>query len=216
MTVDHHARVTQQQAAPPPFGGVGAPMAPTSAPPSPGPPPAWPAPPAARRRPPIVASLALIVAIAALVAVIIDITRSQDTTPPPPAAAAPAAPTYTTEQINAAKQQTCTAAERSIAGVRVATNRPGLASPDDPLGWANTANARVALLAAAVHLPQQVDAATPQDVKNAVNSLTLSAGDAVSAALTDGKYAPVPAGEYEKAIEAFNAASKEVQGLCQA
>lgn len=207
MTVDHHYRLTQQAPTAPPVN--------PSAPPPPGPPPgaSWPAPPAARRRPQIVPWLALIVAVAALVAVIIDIARgSQEPTPPP--AAAPATPTYTTEQIDAAKQQTCTAAERSIAGVRVATNRPGLVGPDDALGWANTANARVALLSAAV-LPPQVDPATPENVKEAVDRLAISAGEAVSSALTEGKYAPVPADAYGKAIDAFNVTSREVQQLCQ-
>lgn len=210
MTVDHHYRLTQQA----PQGIASPPQGIGSAPPPPGPPPgpSWTAPPTARRRPQIVPWLALIVAVAALVAVIIDIARgSQEPAPP---AAAPATPAYTTEQIDAAKQQTCTAAERSIAGVRVATNRPGLVGPDDALGWANTANARVALLSAAV-LPPQVNPATPENVKEAVDRLAISAGDAVSSALTEGKYSPVPADAYDKAIDAFNATSREVQQLCR-
>lgn len=208
MTVDHHYRLTQQAPTAPP-GHTSAPL-----PPGPPPGPSWPAPPAARRRPQIVPWLALVVAVAALVAVIIDIARGGSSQEPAPPAAAPATPTYTTEQIDAAKQQTCTAAERSIAGVRVATNRPGLVGPDDALGWANTANARVALLSAAV-LPPQVDPATPENVKEAVDRLAISAGDAVSSALTEGKYAPVPADAYGKAIDAFNVTSREVQQLCQ-
>lgn len=214
MTVDHHARVTQQQAAPPPFG---APVNPTPAPP-PGPPPgpAWPAPPAARRRPPIVASLALIVAIAALVAAVISMTRGQDAAPPPPAAATPAAPTYTTEQINAAKQQTCTAAERSIAGVRVATNRPGPNRPDDLQGQLNTALARTAILHAATYLPTQIKPETPADLRVAAYKLASSAGDAISAALTEGRLSSVPDNAYRNAIDNFNGVSKEIEQLCQA
>lgn len=207
MSIDHH-HIQVRQAAPPP---------PPLQPPDPMSLHGYSGPPSIRkpvRLPPILSSLALIIAVAALIVVITDSVRGgQDAAPPP--AAAPTAPTYTAEQINAAKQQTCTAAERSIAGVRVATNRPGLTAPDDPLGWANTANARVALLTAAVYLPRQVDPATPQTVKEAVDHLTLSAGDAVSAALTDGKYAPVPDDAYSKAIDGFNLQSKEVQRLCQ-
>lgn len=177
----------------------------------------WAGPVTTRRRPPsIFSALALIAAVIALVIAVITMVRPQ--TPPqaaPAAPSAPAAPTYTADQIAAAKTQTCTAAERAIAGVRVATNRPDLTAPDDPLGWANTANARVALLAAAVHLPLQIEAATPQALKDVTARLSSSAGDAVSAGLTDGKYSGVPANAYSNAIDAFNAASTEVEQLCR-
>lgn len=209
MTVDHHYRLTQQAPTAPP-GHTSAPL-----PPGPPPGPSWPAPPAARRRPQIVPWLALVVAVAALVAVIIDIARGGSSQEPAPPAAAPATPTYTTEQIDAAKQQTCTAAERSIAGVRVATNRPGPAGPADLQGQLNSATARIALLNAATYLPTQIAEATPAEIKDAANRLAASAGDAISAALTEGKSAAAPDGTYAKAGDVFNTTSDEVQRLCQ-
>lgn len=212
MTVDHHYRLTQQAPTAPPVN--------PSAPPPPGPPPgaSWPAPPAARRRPQIVPWLALIVAVAALVAVIIDIAiaRSGSQEPAPPAAA-PATPTYTTEQIDAAKQQTCTAAERSIAGVRVATNRPGPNGPEDLQGQLNTALARTAILHAATYLPTQIRPETPTDLRQAAEKVANYAGDAISAALTEGQLSSrVPDNAYRNAVANFNSASKEVEKLCQA
>lgn len=164
---------------------------------------------------PILSSLALIIAIAALVVVITDSIRSSQDAAAPQPGAAPAAPTYTAEQINAAKQQTCTAAERSIAGVRIATNRPGPKGADDLQGQLNTALARIALLNAATYLPTQIAEATPADIKDAANRLAGSAGDAISAAVTEGKSAAAPDGSYAKAGDAFNATSTEVQRLCQ-
>lgn len=209
MSVDHHYQVQQAPTAPPP--------PPPLQPPRPVTLQNYAGAPSVRkpvRLPPILSSLALIIAIAALVVAIIDSIRgSQDAATPP--AAAPAAPTYSAEQISAAKQQTCTAAERSIVGVRIATNRPGPNGSEDLQGQLNSATARLALLNAATYLPTQIAEATPVDIKDAANRLAGSAGDAVSAALTEGKSAAAPDGAYAKAGDLFNSTSTEVQRLCQ-
>lgn len=177
----------------------------------------WAGPVATRRRPPsIFSALALIVAVIALVIAVITMVRPQ--TPPqaaPAAPSAPAAPTYTADQISAAKTQTCTAAERAIAGVRVATNRPAPNGLDDTQGQLNTALARIAMLNAATYLPTQIKQEAPSDLKDTVNRLASSAGDAVSAALTEGRLSTVSPDAYSKAIDAFNAASTEVEQLCR-
>ncbi len=206
MSIDHHYQVQQAPTAPPP---------PPLQPPQPVTLQNYAGAPRVRRPvrvPSILSSLALIIAITALIVVIIDSTRgSQDPVPQP--AAAPAAPTYTTEQINAAKQQTCTAAERSIAGVRSASQRPGPAGADDSAGWANAANARVALVAMAANLPAETGPATPPDISDAVKRMSSIASQA---ALISVSGLDAEANQFTQVIGQLNVAAKEVEQLCQA
>ncbi len=168
-----------------------------------------------RRQPSILSALALIVALIALIVAVVTMVKPGPSQTVPAAPSAPAAPTYTDAQIAAAKTQTCTAAQRSIAGVRVATNRPGPIGPEDIQGQINAATARIALLNAATNLPAQVTEPTPAELKKSAMDLAAAARDAVSAALTEGTSSAAPDGTYDKAGDAFNVASKEVEQLCR-
>jgi hypothetical protein len=127
----------------------------------------------------------------------------------PPPAAAPVPPAYTPEQVGAAKAKACTTEDRLITGVLIADARSGPKALDDALGWANAANGRLAMLAAATYLPTQVDAATPQDLKDALGILSSSAGTALAISIKEEK-----TDDYAKAITTFNVASDEVKRLC--
>lgn len=147
------------------------------------------------------------IAVAALI-----VALSRPSTPP---AQNGAAPTYSPTQIAAAKDKACTAANRSAEGLRVATHRPGPTAGDDALGWANNANARVALLTAATYLPRQVDPATPEDIRDSIGVLSSAAGDALSVAVSDGQVVG-GAETFGKAIDTMNVASKEIARYCNA
>jgi hypothetical protein len=71
------------------------------------------------------------------------------------------------------------------------------------------ANDRVADGAAAFLLPRQVDPATPQDVKDAVNDLAAPAGDALALSL-----AGTNEDRYEADVKAMNNAAVEIERLC--
>lgn len=146
----------------------------------------------------------------AVAALIVALSR-----PSSPPAQNAGAPTYSPSEIAAAKTKACTAADRSAAGLRVATHRPGPTASDDALGWANNANARVALLTAATYLPRQVDPATPDDIRDSIGVLSTAASDALSVAVSDGQVAG-GAETYDKAIDTMNVASKEITRYCNA
>jgi hypothetical protein len=121
------------------------------------------------------------------------------------------APAYTSEQVTAAKMKTCKAAKLAIGGLRETTSTALRApsGPDDVLGWANVANARLADVAAALWLPTQVDAAAPQDLKTAVNELATPAGDALALSL-----AGTNQDRYESDVKAMNAAAVKIEKVC--
>jgi hypothetical protein len=137
---------------------------------------------------------------------------SRPTAPPQPGAV-PAA-TYTADQIATAKTKTCAAAKRSISGMAANTNRANPTGPGDALGWANFANARIAYLSAALWLPGQVDPATPQDLKDAVNGFAATAADGASRSISeDNTHENVEQSRND--LDTLNVASKEIQRLCE-
>lgn len=154
----------------------------------------------------VVACLGTALAAAAL---IVTLTRPAPATAPPPAAA-PAPPTYSADQIATAKTTTCSAAKRAIDGLRINTNRRAPVADDDALGWANVANARLSRLAAAALLPQRIDPATPDDIKNAAKKLSAAAGETLEFSLSETNQ-----DDYQKSGDALNAAASQLEGLCE-
>lgn len=123
------------------------------------------------------AALAVVLAAAALLVALL-----RPGPAPAPATArptTPAAPTFTNDQVTAAKEKACNAAITINDRLLVETNGPRATGPDDALGLARRASALNALLTAAVWLPAQVDPATPSDVKAAIAAYAGAAGDAL-------------------------------------
>jgi hypothetical protein len=146
-------------------------------------------------------------------ALIVAISRATAPSAPPQPGAVPAA-THTTDQIAAAKAKTCAAAKLSISGLAANTNRANPTGPGDALGWANFANARIAYLSAALWLPKQVDPATPEDLKDAVNAFAATAADGASLSISEDK-THENIEQSKNDLDTLNVASKEIQRLCQ-
>jgi hypothetical protein len=125
-----------------------------------------------------------------------------------------AAPTYTDDQIAAAKTKACAAEKLSNEGLAANTNRSNPATPDDALGWANFANGRTAYLLAALWLPKQVDPATPQDLKDAVNTFATTAGDSVALSISEDK-TKSNVEQFDRNLDTLNVARMEIERLCK-
>lgn len=135
----------------------------------------------------------------------------------PTAASAPlpvATPTYTADQIAAAKTKACTAAKLSSSGLAANTNRSNPITPDDALGWANFANGRTAYLLAALWLPQQADPATPQELKDAVSTFATTAGDSVALSISENK-TKSNIERFDKNLDTLNVTRMEIERLCK-
>lgn len=122
------------------------------------------------------AALAVVLAAAAL---IVALLRPGPT--PAPATArptTPAAPTFTNDQVTAAKEKACNAAKTINDRLLVETNWPTPTQPGDALDQAQRALLGKDYLAAAIWLPTQVDPAAPNDLRAAVTAYATAAGDA--------------------------------------
>lgn len=131
--------------------------------------------------------------------------------PSTPTSAEPAAASFSVAQTAAAKDKACVAGQRVSAGIDASSARPAPGSPEDALGWANTANSRAVLLTAAVYLPTQVDPAVPQDIKDAAASLSTAAGEILTVNITEST---ANRDAYSKAMLTLTVASKELGRLC--
>lgn len=128
--------------------------------------------------------LAVVLAAAALVVALL---RPGGSTPAPAAArpTPPAAPTYTNEQVAAAKEKACKAAKTINDRLLIETNWPDPAHPGDALDQAQRAVLGADYLAAALWLPTQVDPATPGDLRAAIAAFAAGAGNAQASADVD-------------------------------
>lgn len=153
-------------------------------------------------------ALAALGAVLGAAALVVAFNRPTAASPPLPVAA----PTYTDDQIAAAKSKACAAEKLSNAGLAANTNRSNPATPDDALGWANFANGRTAYLLAALWLPKQVDPATPQDLKDAVNTFATTAGDSVALSISEDKSNDE---QFSKNLDTLNVARMEIERLCK-
>lgn len=143
----------------------------------------------------------------AVAALIVALSRPSN----PTTAAAPAPENFSASQIASAKEKACVAGQRVSDGINTSAARPAPVSADDALGWANTANSRSVLLTAAVYLPTQVDAAAPQDIRDAAAALSSAAGEILTVNITESS---ANREAYGKAMTTLTAASKELGRLC--
>lgn len=142
----------------------------------------------------------------AVAALVVALTAHSGT--PSAAHAAPAAPT--SGEVAAAKAKACQAVSISDKALRMNTNRPGATSPDDSLGWANTAIARTSLVTVATYLPTQIDPATPQDIADAARAFASAASeDAISSQAEYSEDSSV-----DKALTTLQVAAKEAARVC--
>jgi hypothetical protein len=142
----------------------------------------------------------------AIVALAIALTAKSET--PAPVAAAPAAPT--TGEVAAAKNKACQAASRADKVLQINTNGQGPNSPDDSLGWANTAIARISVVSVATWLPTQIDPATPKDIAAAVRAFASAASEYVMR----GEAEQMGDASLERAFTTLEVASKEAARIC--
>jgi hypothetical protein len=112
------------------------------------------------------------------------------TPPPPPPQAHPSTPTYTEQQIADAKAKACGAFQLVLKGVRLQTGagRPSPASSDDvALTEAQSANARLSVVAGSWYLRDHLDPATPTDIASAIQHWADSMSDLGENYLAGGK-----------------------------
>lgn len=155
----------------------------------------------------IITWLAILITLAlSVVALSVSLTNTSHA----PTQITPSAPAYSNAEIAAAKSKACAAATRSVIGMRINTNRPGPTSPEDALGWANSANGRIAALTAATYVPNQLDPATPTEVRETAQAFASAAFDfaALGVEESDGV-------AYEKARVTVSVAAKEVERVCK-
>jgi hypothetical protein len=153
-------------------------------------------------------ALTTTVAIAALAIALTAKSETPTHTGAASAAAAPAAPT--TGEVAVAKDKACQAASRADKDLRINTNRPVPTSPDDSLGWANTAIARTSLVLVATWLPTQIDPATPKDIAAPVRAFASAASEYVMLSETE----QMGDASLEKAFATLEVASKEAARIC--
>lgn len=130
------------------------------------------------------AGLAVVLAAAAL---ILALFRPTPATPNETALSpVSATPTFTVEQMAAAKAKACEAAKMVNDRLLVETNWPRPTGPDDSLGWAHRASALNTYLSAVVWLPTQLDPATPQNIRLSVTAFSGATGVAFATGLEPG------------------------------
>jgi hypothetical protein len=92
----------------------------------------------------------------------------------PPAPAHPAAPTYSEQQISDAKTRACAALDvvQKGVGMHAGTGPAAELSGDPALAEAQSANARLAIIAGGWYLRDHLDAATPQPLADAIRHVS--------------------------------------------
>ena len=143
---------------------------------------------------------------AALVVVIARPTPAPPAVPPP--VVAPAVPTFSAEEIAAAKAKTCREVKRAIDGLRATFLVAAPGSPDDARGQSAIASARIARLNAATRLPAAVDPATPGDLRDVVMSFASAAGDSLLSSLDRNR------DQFLQDTAIMNSKLSEMKGLC--
>lgn len=122
----------------------------------------------------------------------------------------PAAPSYTEQQVSAAKAKACTAFELVDKGTTLQTSS---AQGDDPaIVDAHAANARLSLVAGAWYLRDQLDPATPAalatEIRNSTDLMMEMAVNALAGAKsTDPSYTAL--------LDDANAAFDRIEELCK-
>ncbi|AYE99568.1 hypothetical protein C0J29_31905 (plasmid) [Mycobacterium paragordonae] len=136
-------------------------------------------PPPRRRTGALTLTLAALAVVLAAAALLVALLRPGPA--PAPATArptTPAAPTFTNDQVTAAKEKACNAAKTIHERLLTETNWPPPTGPDDALGWSRRSLVASDYLAASTWLPTRVDPAAPSELRNAVTAYAAGAADA--------------------------------------
>ena len=131
--------------------------------------PSWPSPPRGQSR--WLTFLALAVAVAASGLAIVGWFRPS----PPPLPAETATPSYTAQQVSDSKARACTAFDlvRKGTALQAQGGEPNAQPSDDPaMRKAQSANARLSLIAGASYLLSHLDPATPQPLAEGIRKLS--------------------------------------------
>lgn len=154
--------------------------------------------------------LALVLGLAGVIVGVVAIATRPDVPEPPPLAGPP---TYTAEEVAAAKTEVCEQFEAARRGVIRTSNLTADPGENKPvLDWVNAAHARIALVNGAYLLTSSVHPAAPKDLTDAVRELATAYDRIVTDALAGQANTDA---DFERNRQSAIVATDRVDSLCE-